>query len=106
MVDFITPHQLSPDPVTRYKWTNHSRFPCSDCRHLDGQVRTLQEWLFIRQHPRCRCSLEPVDQIQDGVSTAADSITGQYVSNIDGSKSTIIKTPTDNLLNPDFFHFI
>ena len=97
MVDFITPLQLGPAPTTRYKWQNHSQHPCHDCEHLDGQVRTMQEWLFVRQHPHCRCSLEPVEEVEDGILFTPD-LTGLIYFNLDGSISSIAKDPQPSIL--------
>jgi hypothetical protein len=97
MVDFITPHQLGPSPITRYKWQNHSQHPCDACQHLDGQVRTMQEWLFVRQHKHCRCSLEPVEEVEDGILFNSD-LTGLIYFNLDGSISSIAKDPQPVIL--------
>ena len=96
MVDFITP--LSS--TTRYKWTLHSPNPCPACRALSGQRRTYEQWAMAggpSLHKHCRCSLDPVEEVENQHRTYGDAWYLQFSYllywNVDGTLTT---TPNDN----------
>jgi hypothetical protein len=86
MVDLITPFQMTPSVITRYRWTNHSQHPCEDCEKRDGQIATLDQWSLIKYHKHCKCSLEPVEEYETLEIFNGDNFVMDYY-NLDGSLS-------------------
>jgi hypothetical protein len=85
-------------PTTSYKWTIRDQFACPFCKDLAGQVRSFQQWSLIPAvHDGCRCSLEPVEEVQNGFSFFS-GLFGLIFFNLDGSFSSIAKNPQPVIL--------
>jgi hypothetical protein len=72
----------------RFKWVTRSRRPCQACREMNGEIRTLHDWLMTnmpgdRWHSRCRCTLTPVDEVEDAMVGSGPTSPGGGVDNVD-----------------------
>jgi hypothetical protein len=46
-----------------YQWVVNSDHPCGECDSMDGEIKTMSEWLLSRKpgfHAHCHCSLKLV----------------------------------------------